>query len=225
VAFSLVNSVSVTGGGSTSSAVDTTGADLLVAVLSYFSSSSKTLTDSKGNTWTQLTRRNQGSYSTQIIYSVNPTVGTGHTFTNPGGSFPALMVAAFSDSNTTAPFDVENGASKTSGTTLQTGSVTPSENNELLIAGIVHDKTGITIDSGFTELFDIAYSAGNYMAGGFGYKIQTTAGAENPTFTVASSGTAAAAIATFKSSDPGGGDSVSPLESTPRNRLRRVLTW
>ena len=168
----------------TSSSVDTTGANFLIVLALAQPVTSVTVTDSKSNAWTPLTAQQNGvATGSKLFYSIHPTVGTGHTFTVTGtGTFPAVLVQAWRGVRS---FDAENGANQASGTTLQTGSVTPAEDNELFVSGCGPGGGGTVtnaIDSGFTETGDLdefASSAGGAMA----YKIQTAGGAENPTWT------------------------------------------
>lgn len=164
--------------------VDTTGANLLVLLALAQPVTGVTVSDSKSNAWTALTAQQNGvATGTRLYYSVNPTVGTGHTFTvSATGTFPAVAVQAWRGAKA---FDAENGANQASGTTLQTGSVTPAGDNELFVSGCGPSGGGVVtnaIDSGFTETADLdenATAAGGAMA----YKVQTAAGAENPTWT------------------------------------------
>lgn len=206
--FALVAHViaqSTTTNSITSSAIDTTGADLLVAVTNHYigGGGSLTLSDSKGNTWTPLTLRSVGSGRSRMYYAKNAIVGTGHTFTATGtGSFPVVAVQAFSGSDLTSPFDVENGVSDTSIflTSGQPGSVTPSLNNELIIAGQANLNSNggaSSIDSGFTKT-DGVDRAPNGLGVAIAYLIQTTATAANPTWSWPSAQSQALTIATFK---------------------------
>ena len=122
---------------------------------------------------------------------------------------PSLAVKAFSGVQAT-PFDQENGATLTSaGTSHQPGSVTPSEANELVVTGIGFaseaTESNVTIDSSFlpgTMVIDVDWSQvtdGDHFGSALAYKIQSSASAENPTWTWTGSNRAVAAIATFKS--------------------------
>ena len=196
-------------GGGTTSAINTTGASLLVLTVSEYAAGPLSLpTDSKGNTWTGLTTRTAGSTYGRIFYAVNPTVGTGHTFTLSGAnSFCVVDVLAFSGVDTSSPFDVQNGASSLSGAATQApGSVTPSANNSVVITGIAAESPGTTatVDLSFTITDQSGQVNGVNFAGAAAYLIQTTAGAVNPTWTY-SSGTVstAATIAVFKAASGG----------------------
>ena len=120
MAFSLVantakgtaDTVSVT-----TDAIDTTGADLIVINTATFITSDRgvAVTDSKGNTWTPLTQYDGSDSTTRLYYSLNPTVGTGHTFTATSTGtvavvYPSIQVSAWSGAHDTASYDVENGA-------------------------------------------------------------------------------------------------------------------
>lgn len=186
--------------GGTTTAIDTTGANLIVVSVSGVSSTAVTVSDSKGNTYTSLTRRENSSpvVFNQLWYVYNPTVGSGHTFTVGGANtYSAIAVMAFSGA-IASPADQENGATSSSGTSIATGSITPSQNNEIVIAGICRENsTNGALDSGFTYL-DVPYVGAVSMGGGIGYKIQTAAAAVNPSFSWTTSAANAASIESFK---------------------------
>lgn len=211
MAIALVANVKATPGanGGTTSSIDTTGATLLVVLISeYLGAVGFSLSDSKGNSWTGLTQKTASSVAQcRIYYTIPTSVGSGHTFTYSGaGGYPVIMVMAFSGTKATAAFDVENGATTSSGTTLQPGSVTPSENNEVVVT-VVSENNGSTptIDSGYTATDTAAAVGGTCTQGGAAYIVQTSAAATNPTWTIGASSDIAAAIATFKSDGAGGG--------------------
>lgn len=208
MAFTLISNTSAGSSNTTdvtTGAIDTTGANILIAV----ATSNSVVTDSKSNTWTKLTVRNDtGGHGNEcaIYYAKNPTVGSGHTFTATGG-FPSIAVASFSGADTTSPFDQENGTgSAGSVTSIQTGSVTPTQNNELLIAGLTFDVSNTpSINSSFTITNTTDYSGGNHYGVSMAYKIQTSLSAENPTWSWGAGAFVATAIATFKIPTSGGG--------------------
>jgi len=188
---------------STTSAIDTTGASLLVVAVATLTGVIPTITDSKGNTWTALTGADSGGTgagTVKIFYAVNPTVGTGHTFTgSASGSFHSISAVAYNDVVTTSPKDQDAGAGSASGTTQQPGSVTPLSDGQVLVTALLSiAPSGVaTIDSSFT-VFEHVNSAGNFCVA-LADKIQTTAGAENPTWTSnVSADRIAAEIASFK---------------------------
>jgi hypothetical protein len=187
--------------------VDTTGAHLLVAVAVTYSTVScgagVTMSDSKnGSTWTSAQNYAQGTANICIWYKANPAVGTGHTFSfapHVSGGYPTLFVSYWSGAATTTPKDASHsGAGSAAGTTLQPGSITPSEDNELLITAMAHNDTGnTTVSVEFTR--QDTQTNNSYATGAWGYEIQTTATARNPTWTLTTSGVArVAALAAFK---------------------------
>lgn len=196
MAIALVNSVGYIPAGAdggTSGAIDTTGATLLVAAVTYWVEPSRS--DSKGNTWVAVTASEYGyDPKVRFYYVKNPTVGSGHTFTLGGsGSYSLLGFAAFSGTDTSANVDQQNGATGT-----QPGSITPTADNELIVCMIGSYAASRTIDSGFTEICDLAGGGGPGYGMCLAYKVQTTATAVNPTW----SENNATAIASFKA---GGG--------------------
>lgn len=224
MAIALVSGANLTAqsanqSGFTSGAIDTTGANLIVVHAGWYEgvTTDVTLSDSYGNTWTPLTAQRIGAslYGTsRLFFSVGPTVGAGHTFTIAGAAtFCSIEVAAFSGA-ASSPFDQQNGSVMTSSSspvlTYQPGSVTPTEDNELVVSGVMgRDNAGVqtySIDSSFTISNQNAGVANFALSSAMAYKIQTTAGAENPTWTVGTSDRLAATIATFKAaavaSDP-----------------------
>jgi hypothetical protein len=184
----------------TTDAIDTTGANLLVAVYSNWATSA-TITDSKsGNTWTNLTGYGSAS-RIRIAYCIPSDVGTGHTFTATN-NFPSLAVFAFSGTHS-SPYDAESGNSASSVTTIQPGSLTPAEDNSLVIAGASGAGGGTLATTGFTTI-GIAGDGGKCVPTAAGYLIQTTKAASNPTWTPSEAGNSGAcALVVFKAA--GGG--------------------
>jgi hypothetical protein len=122
-------------GGTNTPSLNTTTADLIVIAMT--GGDFVTPTDSNGNTWTLAKQQaSAGGGEVSIWYCLNPTVGAGHTFTLTP-SYDAHSISAWSGS---APggLDQQNGASRISADgvslTQSTGSITPTANNELLIA-------------------------------------------------------------------------------------------
>lgn len=210
MAIALVTNQSASGlVSATTAGVDTTGADFLVLGISCESTHNDTPTDSKGNTWTQLTSYTASEPRVRLWYSVPTSVGSAHTFSSNGSNLVgSIFVGAFSGVKQTSPADLQAGANGTGASTLATGSITPSENNCLVISALAFNAAGspITIDSGFTEIGpEIDFGAGDHYGGQMAYKVQTTAAAVNATWTrgVGTVGMAAT-VASFKASTAGG---------------------
>lgn len=191
------------GNGVTTTGISTVGAKGIYLGVTYDNGTTPVISDSKSNTWTPRTAVNNvaDGISCRIYYCENPTTDAAHTFSASAvGSEPGIGVLAVTGVLTASSYDgVENGATAHAATTLQTGSATPDEDNCILIAfcGCSHQIT--SIGSSFT-LLDNPNPPGTSWGPAMAYKIQTTAGAENPAFGFASSN-AVAAIAVFKS-DP-----------------------
>lgn len=207
----------------TSSPIDTTGADLIV-IMSQLFNAVPAITDSYGNTWTPLTERVcAGSLiKGQLFYCHNPTVGAGHTFTSTGtGVYPSLCILALSGAAASTPFDVQNGASDLGlGLDAQDGSVTPSEDNEVVISGLVCGSVNTTysIDQGFTISDQVPWTTGACDGVALAYLIQTAAAAKNPTWTLGTDQNKAVVLATFKAAAGGGGGPIAQAMHNFRQR-------
>lgn len=168
----------------TTSAIDTTGANLIVLVVADYTLGS-TPTDSKGNTYTPRTGRTTPNTngSVRIWDCLNPIVGTGHTFTVSGGTqYPSVNVLAFSGAHATAAFDHENGAAGAALTSLGSGSITPSGPAALVIFGYGGGSSSNPSVPGYTDagLFVPIVGAQHYGSASF-YTIQNVAVATSPT--------------------------------------------
>ncbi len=194
------------GSGTPTSAIDTTGATLLVATVAAFGSTSPTaLTDSKLNIWIPLIEQVNGSQHEQMWLCPEPAVGTGHTFTyGLGGTFPSLCVGAYSGVSAAA-FVSETGANGNAAT-IQPGSLTPKKTGNLFVTGLCMGiGTGPTIDLGFTEQHN-DYSAGAYIGSAQAYLIETAIAAKNPTWNWTGSFNCGTTMAVF--------DAASTLKTT-----------
>lgn len=187
-------------GAVTTNSIDTTGADLIVIGLAADDGYNTTPTDSKSNTWTQVTNTyTQGNVRVRMWYTTPSSVGSGHTFSFSGSPLGTMFVAAFEDANQSSPADQQNGANAFA-SSLATGSITPTEDNELIIGLYGINSTGVpmSVDNGMIEINEVDFLAGNYYGGMMAYKVQTTAAAINPTFTRTNSNGQAATVVSFK---------------------------
>lgn len=208
MAYSLLASTSIASTGCssvTTSSIDTTGCNLIILSISIGDDSIPT--DSNSNIWAGLSTRFAGGGSSarvKIYYCLSPTVGSGHTFTVTSTNCPSIQVLAFSGAKSSLVFDVENGNQGTASTSVTTGSISPVEDNELIIAAVTIDGASGTVseDSGFTEAFESLFSTSNHYGLVTAYKIQTTAGAENVTFSWSGAVHSGSVIASFKSEPP-----------------------
>ena len=167
----------------TTVAFDTTGASLLVVFVGQIAAT--TLSDSKGNTWTPLTAKTNGAYTGRFYYCINPTIGSGHTFSAQGtNAYPLLAVVAYS-CTTTPAFDNENGAAAGSGSSQQPGSASSSGGTPVVITGWCWNDTGsiATINSSFT-IEDPSRNGSTNIGIALADLIQSGGGASvNPTWT------------------------------------------
>ena len=177
----------------TTSGIDTTGATLLVVTLNgygFSSPASTTVSDSKGNTWIALTPETD-SPGTTVVNTVMfyawaaLNTGSGHTVTlSATNNFVGATFSAFGGTKVSAnPLGAtQNGAlTLSSVTTLQAGSITPSQDGALIIAnlGTGDGSASFTIDSGFSVIDQVAWVSGSNESNASAYLIQTHAAAVN----------------------------------------------
>lgn len=197
VTNAFASKATAAGNSVTTSAIDTTGANLLVLGVTYLFSDASTPTDNKSNMWHKLTAYSQGGTSfTTIWYAYNANVGAGHTFTAPSaGNYPCISVAAFSGANATAAVfeagtDSGLGKSVSSGGTCQPGAVAAASAGDLYvsIAGGYVDAT-LSIDTGSSGFILLAQdgSGGQDIYGGIAYLLATNTSPVNPTWTATGS--------------------------------------
>lgn len=193
MAFSLV--AHSTGANTATTAVDTTGATLLIAFINNFSGGAPVVGDNKGNTWVQIgTTLANGSTISSFWYVTGPlVVGSGHTVIGGGAGFYSICFQAWYANGRASPLDLTSQAAA-----FQAGSVTPSQDNELLVAACapLDTQSASAISGGFTISDNVAYAPGVNEATALAYLIQTSAAAANPTWT-ASGGAPGTFIATF----------------------------
>jgi hypothetical protein len=181
-------------GGYSTSAIDTTGANLLVFVWSSYDGAenftSSYFSDSKGNTWTFLPITDTGTFFAGIAYSAgSPTVGSGHTMDFSGGfsNFSSAALLAFFGA-ASSPFDTntQSDASETP------GSIAPAESNELFVTGVSHGSGTPTLGGDFTQVLQVPFSGGSAAAAGVAYYISDNDNAVNPVWSVGSGSVMAA---------------------------------
>ena len=183
----------------TTVAYNDVGANLDIICTTQFTPGSATPTDSLGNTWTPLTQYSGGgSNYGQIFYKYNPTTGSAHTVTF-SGAYSAIEFMAFSGA-AASPFDQQNGAGGGSISSIQPGAVTPSQSDELIIAGNTNGGSSVSVNDGFTIPSGLSFNdVGSVNLGSAcGYLIQGAAAAINPTWSWTGSSNGVAETATFK---------------------------
>jgi hypothetical protein len=196
--------------GGTTGTLNTTGANLLVACVSYYANvTPPQISDSKGNSWTLAVDATGAQDShLQLFYSVPSNVGSSHTFTVTGnGSMSSINLMAFAGV-AASPLD-KVAEAFASGTSVQPGSVTPTQDDELLISCLTNtdaSDTNRSIDGGFTISGQIGWDGTTYSNAVAGaYRVQTAAAAANPTWSYPGSSNTNAVIATFRTTEEEGG--------------------
>lgn len=207
MAIALVDNIGLTPAGSaggTTGSINTTGANLIcVAVSHYAPGGSVVLTDNKSNTY--VLARNQNDNTTvsaiALYYVLNPTVGSGHTFTlaiSGATGYPSMTIEAFSGIDTGTGLDQVNSSG-----TATPGSITPGANNSLVFTGASANGTvpsqTFSVNSGFTIKDQVPFLSAFYFGNASAYLIQGTAAAVNPTWSYSAGlQTIASAIISFK---------------------------
>jgi hypothetical protein len=182
--------------------IDTTGANLIVVSVAWFPAGTFTdITDNKSNTYLELPAVDDTATRQRLFYCIGATTGSGHVVTvNATGVYCSAQLVAFSNISA-IDSGITNANVSGAGTTVQPGSVTPSQDKAVLVAGVTFEGVGRVIesvDSGWT-LAEATTQAAEAQGGAIAYKILTSAAANNPTFTGNGSASAAAGtIASFK---------------------------
>lgn len=186
------------GGGATTGNVDSSGADFCGVGVGWYTGGGSLGTglDSKGNTYTLLTRTAGNVAFCQMAYVQAPTVGASHNWTCAVG-YPGIAGGAFSGSVAT-PFDAENGNSGIAVTSLGTNSITLAESNELTLAAVGVDNT-LSPNAFTAAVLSLVGRAGSDATGdgvGFFWGVDVTS--DTLSWTNSAAGGVAVRIASFK---------------------------
>lgn len=182
-----------TNGYTTTGSINSTNADVIaIAAVCYtFGGKSITnITDNKGNTYVEKTQYTNGSSADRISWWVceAPTgTGTGHTFTLTCtvGALPTMLVQAWSGSKGAGSTDQVVGANNGFNTPLTVPTLTPSVNNELVLAAFGARRNG-TIDSGYATAANVTYNGAAHIAESVSYK-QPVSASTGPSWTFVNS--------------------------------------
>lgn len=210
-------------GGTSASDCDMTGANLLVLAIAYYSTGNPAISSSPANTWNARTEYASTNSRIKIHYAYNASVSSTMTFTASGSDqYSSIAVLGFAGALATDPYDVENGATDAGFvTTLQPGSITPGQNDEVVVTALCFEITANTasIDSGFSTAYQKDVITGTAEGVAIAYKIQTAAAAVNPAWSLTVASPMNVTQASFKSAGGGGGANSSYY----RQQLQRVL--
>jgi len=219
------SAVSSDSGGSvttpTSGIDSSTSGFVAVAVSDYAGASLGTVLSRDAHGPTALTSYTDGASvcRSTIYYFANYSGRANDYWQYSGGTtFPSIAVIGFSAVVTSSPYDsgTNHGAGNTGLTNLQTGSASPSQGGDVLLAALAVNSGAsdtYTIDSSFHIQEHQANVAANALGITFAYLIQTSASAVNPKFSWQTSQGAAATIAAFKAASPPAGGTGAPILS------------
>jgi len=189
----------------TTGPIDTTGADFIAVCVGFaFNDTISSVTDSEVNSVSARTAYlSTNDAAAQLFFIASPSTSATHTFTVncTASCFPSADVAVFRGSKLSSPYESENGAHNDSSATLQPGSISPAENNELLISclGFAGATATASIDSGFSISDQQDWANAVNIGSALAYLNETTAASKNPQWSLTASQSTAASIATFKS--------------------------
>jgi len=187
----------------TTSSKDTSGGNFVVVVKEYIQGTEPTLSDAYGNTYTCGTEQARpGNNAQKTCWAANATVGASHTWTLTSGStfYGSVCTATFSHVKTSSPQDQASGNNDVNGPTIKPGTVTPSENGELITTGAGTNgasQSPFSIDSGYTKIVEFTQT-GTAWGCALGYLIQTTLSATDPEWTASATGGVTTTLETFK---------------------------
>jgi hypothetical protein len=206
--------------GFTTSALNTTGANLFVIGVGGINGP-WTLTDSQGNSYAPAEYVDGSGFGNprgNAIYYATGTGGPGHTFTIAGTSnFTALCVAAYSGAAASPLGSPSSHVANGSASTSVPGSITPAVPNALVITtqgGQDGQATASTISAGFSTPLAVPNGGGRQMSY-LAYQVQGAAAAANPTWTLPSSVANWSTIAYFRPAPSSGGlGAYRPLSGT-----------
>jgi len=208
-AFTVIASTSAgssLGDDVTTSAIDTTGANLIVLVITSIPNWTESLTDSEGNAWVQaITGLSRGAAGCGIWYCYNPATSASHTFTvDTTGSGPSIAAVALYGAPEIILDQINIGNSYNP---VSPGSVTPTQNGEILITGFHTSGSApsLAVGSSFTMLQQVVFSL-DHNPVAVGTLQQSTAAPEDPSWSWSggTAGDALATMATFVANRPAG---------------------
>lgn len=183
----------------------TTGNLLVVFVKHEGASTSLSISDTAGNTYTPLTYRSHsnGDLHGQIFYAKNITGNASNVIRvtcSASRSYIRIYAHQYSGADTSSPFDQENWG-QGSGTSLSTSNITTTFANEVLVAGAGEYNIGnYTAGTNYTERLDLNGLTGGAAVGATEDRIVSATGTYNATMTVSTSDAWILLVASFKSS-------------------------
>lgn len=159
------------------------------------------VSDNQGNTYTYRTITSAAFppyHRSRIFFLRNPTQGASHTWTVTGNNC-SMVVGLFDDDMDASPYDVEALATAGAVTSLQGGSVTPSQADSIIfsVIGFSQNLTP-TVGSSFTKAAQANYASGVNYGSALAYKIVASTAAEDPAWSFATAEGVCVINAVFK---------------------------
>lgn len=201
--------------------------DCLILAAQWGSSSATgSVADDQGNTWVAgpVAQDSGSSTSLQIFYALNVAANTRRiTFTNSAStSFPEVQLFSFNNIATASAVDGTATAAVSSGTVLQSGSITTTIDGDLIFqVGCLHGAGGPSAPITWTKNSGFNLTGPNttaLMCSQWG--IQGTHGAINPSLT--SSVSASFTLSCTIALKPGSGGGVFPPAGISANRINYI---
>lgn len=200
--FSVIKTA--TAKGSSSSVATITGiptdgsVSLIVVTTASYAGSGGSLSDTSGNVYLAATAHSNIGIISKTFYMPNPIVTSSMTFTYSAGfGAIAVMVLTGNPSSPNPSLDQQNG-NNGSGTSLSSNSITPTTNNQFIVAeAATTTSTGTPpAVSGYT-LLNVPFTSGGNQGLVTYYQVQTAATATSVTFSGPSITYCSAGIASF----------------------------
>jgi hypothetical protein len=169
------------GAGVTTTAINTTGANVIVVFVDQVYGSPATISDSQGNTWRTLTNNGYGA----AFSCLSCNVSSSHTFSESSNASPYPMIVAVLAFAVSGTAGIDDSSSNVAygQSSLQTGSITTTVSGDLLVTAVGGWCTlsSMSVNSGFTIVETSQDTANACFADA--WQVQSAAGAINPTWT------------------------------------------
>lgn len=188
-------------GGDSTAAVNTTGANFLIAAVGAYAGGALAVADTYGNTWTPLVNRGPDTSGgvNRLYYAVNPVTGPGHQVSVSGsGIYATIAMQAFSGVQTTpSAFESQNGSVSGSAASFQAGSVTPNSAGDLLVLGIEQGQAPSISISGAILTDQVPTQGGLNYGVAMAYLVMPSTASQNPVWSPNASTVASLSAAVF----------------------------
>lgn len=205
------NSTAVTSGVTTQS-----GSDFVVGVIYQDGSSSVSVTDSKGNSYSEIDAAagpatfNGVTMRMKAFLAVNGTGGAGHTFTatctTPDG-FPTILVEEVRGAHTSAPLDDRDKTDSDNASPFQSAAIDTTVADTALISFIATDSSAATTNctpgNSFTKHAEVADGT-QFWPGAVAGRIVAATGNYQDSWTEANSNVAIVRLIALKIAAAGG---------------------